>query len=338
MATASALPSKEEQAAAGPFIWRQIVKRARSWYVHDAKGVLQRDPATMRWLPSPQAPLPELDPMDKYAIRQYLDKLGTPQPKLLHVIREPRELLAVEGTLPKIGWVVKPAGAAYSDGVIVVHNGVMLNLGMKPLDVQAIVDELEKLAGYGGRGAQLSNVTKEGASETKWNMSCYLVEELVLDSEGGMPPTDYKFFMMGGKVLWCWLHYYVKGQKHPMKASVDANWNILPGTFNESVCERQKATSGDFAYWDFEITTDVKRLPPKPACWGDMLKATELLGSQLNVFVRLDWYADKSLGPILGEVTLMPSSGSPADLFAGWANAVTKAAWIGVDGCDLLVC
>ena len=70
----------------------------------------------------------------------------------------------------------------------------------------------------GGRGAELSSVTASAAA--KWNMSCYLVEELVLDSEGSCPPTDYKFFMMGGRVLWCWLHYYVPGKESPVKASL----------------------------------------------------------------------------------------------------------------------
>ena len=56
-----------------------------------------------------------------------------------------------------------------------------------------------------------------------------------------------------------------------------------------------------------------------------------LLGA-LNVFARLDWYADARRGPLLGEITLTPNMGQSPALLTGWVNRHVAAHWHGADG------
>ena len=95
----------------------KMVERQRRWFELDERGVPTRD-AHGRFIASAFNPLPQLSPQDKLMQRAYLDGCGVPQPELIAIIHAPEELLQL--TLPP-SWVLKPVGAAYSEGVVLAQ-------------------------------------------------------------------------------------------------------------------------------------------------------------------------------------------------------------------------
>ena len=146
-----------------------MILRSHAWYEHDSEGRLLRD-SHQRLVPNSAHPLPEADQHDKLRVRRFLDAWAVPQPLLLHVFKRPEELTVFAHTLPATGWVAKPAGAAYGEGVFVVHEGIELTR-RAPLNLDLIVASLERLC------------EAKGDSGLCYNLSSFLVEEMVHDSE-----------------------------------------------------------------------------------------------------------------------------------------------------------
>lgn len=202
------------------FIWRKMLERQKRWWQHGEDGKPLRD-ESFRFVPSSSNPLPNLNPFDKLQERQFLQSLCgiVPQPELVACIRRPDELLALAITLPK-SWVLKPVGAAYSDGVYVVRDGLDVTpsargeancalASSKPLDLHAIVRQLNQLAAHGGRDA-----TVLGSQRTlEWNLSCWLVEKYVECESCATIPIDYRCYCVGGRILWIGInHLNANGQ------------------------------------------------------------------------------------------------------------------------------
>ena len=62
-----------------------------------------------------------------HRVRRYLDELGVPQPRLLAVIKQPEEMLRL--VLPS-SWCLKPVGGAYSEGLVIVKDGLQALTGL----------------------------------------------------------------------------------------------------------------------------------------------------------------------------------------------------------------
>lgn len=175
------------------FLWRKLIERQRRWFEHDDSGQPVRDECN-RFVPSRFNPLPRLNPLDKLAERSFFEELGIPLPKLLATIELPNDLIGLWDTLPQSGWVIKPVGAAYSNGVTVVRSGVDVFSG-KPVDMRRVIARLIALKRRGGRPSYLDSPDGSQRRQQQhllWNTSSFLIEELVIDEHDMAPPTDYR--------------------------------------------------------------------------------------------------------------------------------------------------
>ena len=272
---------------------------------------MHRD-AQSRFVATPRCPFP-FSQLDKLAERRFCEGHNIEQPKLLFTLTQPSELLVLGSQLPP-NWVIKPVGAGHSDGVVVVRDGICVNRGGPRLDLAAIVSELEALVSAGG--------TWHNGTFFQWNLSKFLIEELVVDEDGACPPRDYKFTVLGGRLLWALIGYRIGIQL--WVAFVDASFCVLPPALDPSLLWRIHGVL---------VCTDAAMLPKQPACWEQMVRRALDLGTELNVFARLDWYADAARGPLLGEVTLFPHILQPRAMHSGWANALVSRLWHAPDGC-----
>lgn len=312
-AAATVKPSSAE----GSFIWQKLVERQRRWYAHDARMSLQRDECN-RFVGTAANPFP-FTQLDKLAERAFLDRFGVPQPRLLHSI----PITDLRSELPKLAprlpssFVVKPVGAGHSFGVTVVRDGVNVSRGGVPFDAAAVADEFISMGNAGG--------CQHEGHFFLFNFSRVLIEECVLDELGLPTPSDYKIFVLGPSVLWVQLHF-----KTPdglaWVAFVDREFNLLPQpAWDPTTCWRTHHAL---------IVTEPRAVAPrKPRCWAEMMRQATRLGSHLQIFVRLDWYADSSRGPLMGEVTLFPHMLQPRTFYSTWANAMVQALWRGENGC-----
>ena len=142
--------------------------------------------------------------------------------------------------------------------------------------------------------------------------------------------VDYKFFCIGKQVLWCWMTFrdFLRGVD--MKASVDLDYNVLDPTFDPEVCARLQLRD---RFFDFELGRKQDALPPKPSAWDALVRTAARDGEGLNVFARVDLYADVERGPLVGEITLFPTMGHPPNLNMQWTNDLVRRVWRDPDGC-----
>ena len=356
------------------FIWRMVVERQRRWYRHAADGVTPLRDAKNRFVPTAANPLPQLSPQDKLMERSYLTTLGVRQTKLLGTCEDAAQLrtLLASPTLPA-SFAIKPVGAAASVGVTLVREGVVVTDcdgasggdsggGGLPLHLPTLVAQYEALWRANGGAASLSDATPNAdtngavaasgggraasaaavAAPVTHNLSRLLVEELVSDEGRRCPPTDYRFFVVGGEILWVWLVWDSSDSVTSDGGGVPARQlaTRTNATVNEHFVLQPSAlerSSGGYAAgagtaWHF--CTDAASLVGKPCCWDAMVKQARALGGKLGVFARLDWYADAVHGPLLGEVTLTPNLNDPPSLFSVSANRRVQQSWHGLDGCD----
>ena len=132
--------------------------------------------------------------------RKYLDAVGVPQPRLLATITAPHELATLE--LPD-AWALKPVGAAYSQGLVLVDGGKVLNNQGLPYNLWEVVANIRGVQATGCHCHRhrlllhLHHLTSsipslvqamhgrvavtEAGSDVRYNCECFLVEELVKD-------------------------------------------------------------------------------------------------------------------------------------------------------------
>ena len=133
-------------------------------------------------------------------------------------------------------------GAAYSEGVILVHNGADARTGLpwNVWDVIALMrgvqakhggkgggDGCEDAGGEGrGRGGDGSSNGGGGGGALRFNCSSFLIEELVEDVLGAAQPVDYRIYVSGDTVLWIELTCFDAALGAPRQAAVDET--LLP--------------------------------------------------------------------------------------------------------------
>lgn len=297
------------------FIWDKLVARQQRWYEHNERCELHRDEFN-RFIGTAANPFP-FTQLDKLAERRFLDALGVPQPRLLHIL--PRENLQdsfvdLAPSLPG-SFVVKPVGAGHSFGVTLIRNGIDLTRNGASFDATHVAAEMAEMADR--------DFCTHQDHAFRFNFSSFLIEELVADEQGFDAPTDYKVFMMAEKILWIQLHFKEDG--HTWVAFVDVNFELLPQpAWDPSTCWR---THGALVCTEQAMVT-----ARKPGCLPGILEHSRRLGARLNIFVRLDWYADRTHGPLMGEMTTFPHMLQPRTFYSPWANSTVKAAWQDSDG------
>ncbi|NNK77329.1 MAG: AMP-binding protein, partial [Litoreibacter sp.] len=123
--------------------------------------------------------------------------------------------------------------------------------------------------------------------------------------------------------LWLQVHFRENGFN--WVAFLDADFRLLQQpAWDPNTCWRTHRTlvCTDQAMADFR----------KPACLSGILERSRRLARALGIFVRLDWYADRSLGPLMGEITTFPHILQPRAFYTPWANDLVKSVWQEPDG------
>mmetsp|Transcript_22436 Transcript_22436/g.76210 ORF Transcript_22436/g.76210 Transcript_22436/m.76210 type:complete len:402 (+) Transcript_22436:122-1327(+) len=118
----------------------------------------------------------------------------------------------------------------------------------------------------------------------------YLIEELLLDEMSrSCPPSKYKVFVLGKRILK--IFYFTTTYDGP-----SVSYNVACIDENHERCETS---------W---LRTDIKNLisdfelPAKPKCWGEMLAAAIILGSEIETFSLLNFYAT-TCGAVFGGIS-----------------------------------
>lgn len=297
------------------FIYDKLVARQRRWYEHDERYELRRDDSN-RFVGTAANPFP-FTQLDKLRERRYLEDLGVPLPKLLHVLPKAGLRAALAELAPVLpdSFVIKPVGAGHSFGVTLVRHGIDLTRNGAPFDAGVVAEELSQMADRGS--------CRHEGHVFPFNFSSFLVEELVEDEAGFAAATDYKLFHVGEKLLWIQIHFREGG--HGWVAFVDADFNLLPQpAWDPATCWR---THGVLVCTDQAMVS-----ARRPACLPQMLEQSRRLAGHMGIFVRLDWYADRTRGPLMGEITLFPHMLQPRSFYSAWANGAVSDAWEDPDG------
>ena len=130
-----------------------------------------------------------------------------------------RELLLLGPTLPP-SWVVKPVGAAMYEGISVVVDGYDM-WAQTPVNLKRIVSRLRALKNRGGKKNAFNTIME-------WNLSSFLIEELVICESGIRIPVDYRVFVLGDRCLWIWINWYNSEAHATFHAFVDTAYTMLP--------------------------------------------------------------------------------------------------------------
>ena len=118
-----------------------------------------------------------------------------PQPRLLAILTQPEDLLQLE--LPP-SWALKPVGAAYSKGLILIREGMDVLTGF-PWNAWHAIGIM--------RGLQQQQQERMAAADAahsvvQYNCESFIVEELVQDAHGAAKPVDYRIYTIGDTLLW----------------------------------------------------------------------------------------------------------------------------------------
>ena len=139
-----------------------------------------------------------------------------------------------------------------------------------------------------------------------------MIEELLVNYDGRRGiPWDFKFFCFGRRIAAC--HVIERGgtaERHVSRCwYVTDKWRRFPFSLDRSV-------------------TPLPVLPPRPACFDDMVRIVRDVGGELGMFMRIDMYATPK-GPVFGEFTAWPRGGS---FFTPEANEYLGRMWRGEEG------
>mmetsp|Transcript_4001 Transcript_4001/g.13998 ORF Transcript_4001/g.13998 Transcript_4001/m.13998 type:complete len:170 (-) Transcript_4001:1534-2043(-) len=121
----------------------------------------------------------------------------------------------------------------------------------------------------------------------------FVVEELLIDETGCFPLTDYKFCMLGGRIL----HVCIVADR--TKSSDD-----LYDVYGADRTEHFQPAEA----WGNPLAKNCRKHElseiPKPACWDEMVKCAKTIGAAVGHFVRVDLYATKQ-GACFGELQFL---------------------------------
>ncbi len=134
---------------------------------------------------------------DKYVAKKYAKLLGFEVPKNYLLVKYPNQI--VSGLTEKYSnltnYVIKPVDLCDSGGIYLVKDNIDLRTNQK-INLLEVSQELSSLRSKIGDEYYMHEKMFTGMVP----YTGYLVEELLLDSEGNIP-CDYKCYVFGGK-LW----------------------------------------------------------------------------------------------------------------------------------------
>ena len=132
-----------------------------------------------------------------------------------------------------------------------------------------------------------------------YDLDTYIVEEYVSDEFADQTrPVDYKFHMLGSQVIHvfvCWDRRDGGGKC----AHVDANFQRFGLDFMGS--QPGGGSQDPSKFREQKFVDDAAVAPTRPRCWNAMVAQARQVGRDLNIYVRLDFYADARYGPVIGE-------------------------------------
>ena len=282
-----------------------------------------------------------------------LDKLGQKAFAKQHSARVPRTLWRggrsevgawLRSDAPPESFCLKPTHGYQNRNAFVVEGGQEL-LRRRPWDAAAATRQVESDGGFDE----------------------YVAEELVRDVHGAALPTDYKFWCFGGTVAHVTImtgrhradaNAYGYGVTY---ADCDEDYREAP-TWCAAVADAEsgsvrvalevmsgpeathgppelglrvpssKGASGSIGTPStrlLALRSSQVPLPPRPACWPEMVGVARALGAAAGVFTRVDLYASTD-GPVFGEFQCL------FDL-RDWNRAcddAIRAHWRGWDGAE----
>merc|ERR1712185_774338 len=120
--------------------------------------------------------------------------------------------------------------------------------------------------------------------ETDKTFDGYIAEELVCDARGAPLPTDYKFWCFGAQVA----HVHIITGRHRTDAGGSYGYGVR---YADCDAEYVEAPTWASATADQETGSTRVALPPRPACWDEMVGTVRSLGAAVGVFARIDMYA-----------------------------------------------
>ena len=140
----------------------------------------------------------------------------------------------------------------------------------------------------------------------------FIAEEMLID-EDHRPgaPRDYKFYCFGDRIAF--IHVVERNSLSDL--TVNRHWFLTEDWKQLGIKIQASQTS----------EPDV---PPRPACYDELIKSVKDLGAAVAMFMRIDMYAT-TRGAIFGEFTPQPHGGNgytkEADLWLG-------SFWVGTEG------
>jgi len=199
---------------------------------------------------------------NKLAQKAFIDSLGVKTPNTLQVCA-PSSLLECDIVLPSCDFVLKPIDGYKSLGLFIVR-GDMEIIRKEPFQIEKIQEKIRSLK----------------------QITCdYVFEELLVGEDGSCPPPLYKFFIVGDKIVKIlYIGQYDTTRKQADLIAVDEDYVVY---------ELDWVTEKPYA--NFEC-----KPPPKPLCWDEMLRSVKKIGTEMEIFTRVDFFAT-TRGAVFGE-------------------------------------
>lgn len=183
-------------------------------------------------------------------------------------------------------YVAKPDGLASAKGVFAVADNLNVFTG-RPVTPKRIVASWKKLA------------------ETTDRIDHFIVEEFVTDrcAPGTHPiPLDFKVYVFGGTAGF--LEVFDRNYPGPSRTPYSIGWHSLPEPFQT----------------DHILGPMIRR----PDNLDEVIEAAERVGQDVGSFCRVDLF-NGPLGPVLGEITILPANGKNR---TAYANLLIQQAYI----------
>ena len=106
------------------------------------------------------------------------------------------------------------------EGINVIVDGYDM-WRQQPVNLKRITSNLHALRRRGGKKNAFGAVQE-------WNLSTFLIEELVICESGMRMPVDYRVFVLGGRILWIWINWYTAEEHALSHAFLDTAYTMLP--------------------------------------------------------------------------------------------------------------
>lgn len=223
--------------------------------------------------------------------RAFAQELGIKVPKLHALVDRARDIPSFD-ELPR-QFVLKPVRGWSARNVFLMKDG------------------LNTLDGTSWDRAKI--VRKIVSDESQDAMSSKIMIEEYLRNWDLKPgaPLDYKFYLFGKEIAFI----HVIERNSGSNNALNRHWFMTESW--EPIKRRIVRTQ-----------TPQDQAIEKPDCIEELYEAVSVVGSQLQMFMRLDMYATDR-GAVFGEFTPQPHGGKG---FTGWADLWLGSLWQGLEG------